>query len=852
MSGQRQFEQVIIAEKPSVGMDLARAIGGPVEREDGYLIVGKYAISWALGHLFEQAKPEEYDPRYAKWSLDHLVFHPDHWILRPRSKKDKAGRDLRTQDGSILLDPGIAKQIKIIGNLLKASQGAINAGDAGREGQLIVDEILVHFDYRLPVKRLWLQETNLPAIRKALADMKDNAQYYLLYQSALARSQADFLVGMNLTRGYTIAWQEKGNRGVLHFGRVQTPTLAMVVARDLEIDNFVVQEYFSLRACVQHANGPFDALWLPREEVAFLGADGKPLGAKRKQDAQTVAARVRGAQAVIRECRTEEKRVPPPLPFSLGGLQKEANKQLGLSPSATLKIAQTLYQRHKLITYPRTDYEHFPESDFQYAPQIIAAVRANYGSQWAFPGNPDFSIRSAAWNDAKIGDHFALRPTDASNADLSRLTDTERAIYDLVVRQFLAQFYPHYIYDSTVVTLECEGEFFKADGQMEKQAGWRMLFATSKDAKKMLPAGMQAQDACSITACALEAKKTAPPERYTGASLIDAMEKAYTRVTDDKVRKIIKETGIGTPATRAAIIEGLLQRGYMEEIIEGKKTVYASTTKGRMLYRASPEWIRVPDLTAYFEELLKQVEKGELAFDLFMERQRKFLDKQIALVRNGEAAAAMPSPQEMRQAEEMPRASRRKGGRKITKSGTADVYLATSQPPAEMAEAISRLPLADKKMVFAVDQMTFRVSRKVHGRSAVGAAADPARYSVAKFTLPDFSLIGRRGYDTRQITGQKANERPDCGVLWLSAPAAETAGHDALIVVDHYYEQITKSSTRLRLSAKARKPPSGDGKENSRRCPKCGHSMFERQGTKGKFWGCGGYPDCRHTENMGA
>jgi DNA topoisomerase-3 len=853
MSFPLTIEELIVAEKPGVGQDLAKAIGGHIERGDGYLLVGRYAITWAIGHLLEQQKPDEYDRRYEKWHIDDLVFFPVEWKVRPRAKKDKkTGKEVKNADGSVALDPGIVKQINTIGKLLKVCKSVVNAGDAGREGQLIVDELLHHFTYRGPAKRLWLQETSAPAIRKALASMRDNAEYHTLYLAALARSQADFLVGINLTRGYTHAWQAKGNKGVLHFGRVQTPTLCMIVARDLEIEHFTPVDYFALRVQVQHQAGSFEALWLPRNELAFLGADGKPVGARNKQDAESIAVKVKGKAGCLHECKTEEKRISPPLPFSLGGLQKEANKQHGLSPTETLKIAQSLYEVHKLISYPRTDFEHYPEGDFQYAPQIIAAVRSNYGTAWTFPGTPDFSIKSAAWNDAKIGDHFALRPTQVGSYDLTKLSDPERKVYHLVVRQFLAQFYPHYVYESTVVTLHCEGETFRADGQIEKQVGWRTLFLSGREAKKMLPPGMQTHDPCDISQTHLEAKKTTPPERFNGATLIDAMEKAYTRVTDEKVKKFIKETGIGTPATRAAIIENLVGRGYVEDTVEGKRKVYISTAKGRMLYRAAPEWFRAPDLTAYFEELLKQVEQGTLPFDTFLQRQRLFLDKQIAAVRNGDVQQSMPTPQELRQAEDAPRIARGTA-RKVTKAGTADAYLSARQPGGEVAEILLKLPLADGRFVHDVDGKKWRVTRKIHGALPAEGANNALEFIVKNVKLPDYGVIGHPGFEPAQIGEKKANERADCCVVWLTIPSREGAsGASSLVIVDHYFERITESVTRRRLSSKARQQKKGEAVTADKRCTKCGHVMYQRKGPKGTFWGCGGYPDCRHTENIPA
>lgn len=617
--------RVFIAEKPSVGMEIAKALGGNIQRGNGFVLVdGKDAVTWCVGHLISQAKPEAYGEEYAQWSLNSLPIVPEKWQMEPNPK---------TKD-----------QLKAIKGLLKDATMVVNAGDSAREGQLIVDEVLHYFGYKGPAKRLWLREMNLPAIRKGIAAMRDNREYAQLHDCALARSRADWIMGMNLTRGYTVAWQSKGNEDTLHIGRVQTPALCLIVERDLLIENFKPEDFFTLKGTFRHKNGIFEATWVAPEGAAYLDDAGR---VKDKAVLMQIASKLKEGHACVTNYKVEAKKRFAPLPFSLGDLQKAANKALGLSPSDTLKIAQALYEKHKLTTYPRTDYSHLPEDEHGMSSRIIEACKTCLKDQWDFEGQPDFNIKSAAWNNSKIGDHHGIRPTTVKDYDMGQLSKNELIIYKMIVRNFLAQFYPPYLYDSTAIELEAQAEKFKTSGAVERHPGWTVLFKggkddDTKDKDAALPQ-MAEGDPCMIEGCNVEAKKTAPPPRYDGASIIDAMEKAYKFVTDPKVKPLIQETGIGTPATRSAIVDNLIDRSYIDEVKQSGKKVYISTAKGRMLYQAVPPQLRKPDLTAYFEELLKQIEAGKLTMSDFMAHQVKYVTKLVNDIKEGKVAANMPS-----------------------------------------------------------------------------------------------------------------------------------------------------------------------------------------------------------------
>ena len=614
--------RLFIAEKPSMGMDIAKALGTPI-RKQGYVEVGDDMVTWCVGHVIQSFDPQDYSPEYEKWRIDYLPLVPKHWCVKG--------------------NPKTAEQLSTIGRLLKRAKEVVHCGDAAREGQLIIDEVLDHFQYKGATKRLWLNEMNQAAIKKALLGMKNNAAYASLRDAALGRQRSDWLMGINLTRGYTCAWRQVGNSTVLHLGRVQTPTLCMIVARDIEIENFKPKNYFNLKALISVEKGEFFAKWIPPKDAPYLDEAGHVLN---EHIVQGVADKVRGQQARIIACDTSPKKQSCPLPFSLGGLQKAVNKRLGLSPADTLEIAQSLYEKHKLTSYPRTDYSHLPESEHKDGPALIAAAKANLGTHWDFPGTPNFSLRSHAWNDAKIGDHHAIRPTAITGVDMTALSKNELIVYQMVVRQYLAQFYPDYRYESTVIDVESVAEQFKASGSVETDPGWKILFGLDskeddEEEESKLPV-VSGGDLGSVANTQIEAKKTAAPPRFNGALIIDAMEKAHLFVSDERIKKLLKETGIGTPATRANIVEELVNRGYVSEVKEGKKSVYISTEKGRVLYSVAPIQLKSPDLTAYFEALLKDVEKGGRSLDSFMDQQQLFVTKLIERVKSGEVAKTMP------------------------------------------------------------------------------------------------------------------------------------------------------------------------------------------------------------------
>ena len=625
--------RLFIAEKPSVANDLAQAIAkGPITREQGYYVAGDDVFTYCVGHLITQAQPQDYDPRYEKWIFEDLPIVPEKFKMLPCQPTDK--RDGRPQ------------QLKTIGRLLKQADQVMHCGDAAREGQAIVDEILEHYSYHGPVQRLWIQEMSKTGIRKALAAAEPNKMRAKLYEAAKARSQSDWVLGMNLTRGYSLAYQVGGGKGPIHVGRVSTPTMCIVVQREKDIQGFVPVDHYTLSTRVLHPKGEFEAKFLPPAGSDLVNEQGQITDQKRLK---TIADSLVSSDAQVIAVNQQEKKSNAPLPYSLGEMQKEANRILGLKPKQTLDVLQALYEKHKLTSYPRTNSQYMPTGEHPVAQGFIEAAKTNFmksaGGQWPWAWfTPDYAIKSPAWNDSKIEDHHGIRPTDRTNYDLAELSKNELTIYKLIVERFLMQFARPYQYISTTASIQAGEHSLKATGKVEKDKGWRefveaksVFGSKSKDEFKAdkedeeegdqsLPP-LQQGDRCKIKSAKIDFKKTSPPSRFTGETLIDAMERAHMFVSNDQIKKLLKdaETGIGTPATRANIIEELENRQYLTVQKKGKREYYVPTDKAFDVFSVMPPLLKTPDLTAYFEEMLRKVEMGQLDVQLFMKQQTQFV-----------------------------------------------------------------------------------------------------------------------------------------------------------------------------------------------------------------------------------
>ncbi|MBN9459722.1 MAG: DNA topoisomerase III [Burkholderiales bacterium] len=613
--------RVFLCEKPSQGKDIARVLGAG-QRGNGCYSGSGLVVTWCIGHLIEAAAPEAYGEQYKRWSIDQLPILPERWQVEVK--------------------PKTAAQFKTVQQLLAKASELVIATDADREGEMIAREIIELCGYRGPIQRLWLSALNDASIRKALAALKPSADTLPLYFSALARSRADWLIGMNLSRLFTVLGRQAGYSGVLSVGRVQTPTLKLVVDRDREISRFVSVPFWTVDLVLSHAGQRFTASWTPPD-----GCTDDAGRCLQQPVAQQAAQRIRGAgQAQVLSVETERVREGPPLPFDLGTLQEVCSKQLGLDVQETLDIAQALYETHKATTYPRSDSSYLPESMLAEVPAVLDAVFATDPSLRPLIERLDRTQRSCAWNDGKVSAHHGIIPT-LEPANLSAMSDKELAVYRLIRAHYLAQFLPHHEFDRTVAQFACGGQSLVAVGKQIVAAGWRQVLTAPEpedgdgeeaQRSQVLPA-LHAGLACQVGAVDLKALKTLPPRPYTQGELVKAMKGVAKLVTDPRLKQKLKDTtGIGTEATRANVINGLLARGYL---VKKGRAVRASDAAFTLIDTVPPA-IADPGTTAVWEQALDMIEAGTLTLDTFIEKQSTWVAQLVQQYRGATLSLKLP------------------------------------------------------------------------------------------------------------------------------------------------------------------------------------------------------------------
>lgn len=579
------LKTLVIAEKPSVARDIAKVLGVK-GKGDGFLMGEQYIISWAIGHLVTLAEPEAYDTAYKKWSFETLPILPQNMKLEAITKT--------------------RSQLKILHKLMHSKEvgDIICATDSGREGELIFRYIYDITKCKKPFKRLWISSMTETAIKDGFANLKDGSDYDLLYQSAKCRAEADWLVGMNASRAYTIQYHS-----LLSIGRVQTPTLALIVERQKEIDAFVSQDYFEVEANF----GDYTGLWIDEKEQTKI---------KTKQQAEEIVARVKAKQGVIAKIEKEEKKQLPPLLYDLTELQRECNRKFGYAAQKTLQIAQALYEKRKMITYPRTDSRYLSEDMKTKVKQTMQKLEktTTYGA-YAKEALQSMTFHKRIVDNSKVTDHHAIIPTD-SNIKTDHLTAEEKNVFDLIAGRFMAVFYPPYIYEVTKVYSQVKQDCFLSKGKVVLQEGWQAVEKTFSPAPKrkkteseeqQLPQLQEQQQIIVKNAKVLQ-KQTKPPTPYTESTLLSAMEHAGRFVEDETVKEQMKDSGLGTPATRAAIIERLLKVGYI--VRKGKSLL--PTEKGKNLIAVVPDALRSPETTGKWEKGLSSIAKGNMTQQRFM------------------------------------------------------------------------------------------------------------------------------------------------------------------------------------------------------------------------------------------
>ena len=624
---------VIVAEKPNVGRDIARVLGCRGNGE-GCITGEKYTVTWAIGHLVTLCEPDEIDEKYKKWRMEDLPMLPDTLPLKVISKTKK--------------------QFSVIKKLINdaATERVICATDAGREGELIFHYIYDQAKCKKPVDRLWISSMTDEAIREGFDTLKPDSEYEGLHKSAVCRSEADWLVGMNASRAFTLRYN-----ALLSIGRVQTPTLNILVKRRREIENFKPVEYFTLTADF----GDYSGQWIDEQAEDKIA---NRIPAREKAD--ELAAKVKGKPARVRSAVSEEKKELPPQLYDLTSLQRDANRTLGFTADKTLKLAQSLYEKWKLLTYPRTDSRYLPMDMVPKLYQTLKVLPEPYRGLTAGMERKEdgkLYISKRIFDNSKVSDHHALLPTPKT-ADLDKLPPDERNLYDMVVRRMLAAFYPAHVYDALKVISDCEGEAFRSTGRAVKQIGWKALYQQEQPARKTrskkkdaeeedtaaLPP-LNAGDMRTVKKADVQQSATKPPAPHTDASLLAAMEHAGREIEDEALRESMKGAGLGTPATRAAIIERLLQVGYAQR----RGRAINATDKGVQLIGVVPDEIASPEMTGKWELALDEIAHDQRDTERFMQGIRRM---SAFLVDYAKAdAPQVEFPEEMR---------RGKGGRKTS------------------------------------------------------------------------------------------------------------------------------------------------------------------------------------------
>lgn len=595
---------LIIAEKPSVAADIAKALGGFTKHDD-FFESDDYVLSSAVGHLLEITVPEEYDVKRGKWSFTHLPMIPPHFALNPIAKTES--------------------RLKVLTKLIKRKDVSqlINACDAGREGELIFRLIAQHAKAKQPVQRLWLQSMTPTAIRDGFHKLRSDADMLPLADAARCRSESDWLIGINGTRAMTAFNSKEGGFYLTTVGRVQTPTLSIVVEREEKIKKFVSRDFWEVRAEFVCAAGIYEGRWLdPNFKKDEHDTEKKAERLWSKAAAESIVAACRSRQGNVSEESKPATQMAPAL-FDLTSLQREANAKFGFSAKNTLGLAQALYEKHKVLTYPRTDSRHLPEDYLPTIKQTLENISENHNYQqfaaqilknsWVKPNKRIF-------DNSKISDHFAIIPTGQAPKNLS---EPEQKLYDLVTRRFMAVFFPAAEFQVTTRITEVSGHQFKTEGKVMTQAGWLAIYGKEAleekdgDGKGTLVPVAKGEKVITEEVQA-HGLFTKPPARYSEATLLSAMEGAGKLVDDGELREAMAGKGLGTPATRAAIIEGLLTEKYL--LREGRELMPTAKAFQLMtlLRGLGVDELTSPELTGEWEYKLSQMEKGKISRDEFM------------------------------------------------------------------------------------------------------------------------------------------------------------------------------------------------------------------------------------------
>ena len=611
---------VCIAEKPLVAQDIAKILGAHTKKE-GYIEGNGYQVTWTFGHLCTLKEPHDYTPNWKSWSLSSLPMIPPRFGIKVKEH-----------------NPSIEKQFHIIEQLMQNADEIINCGDAGQEGELIQRWVMQKAGARCPVKRLWISSLTEEAIRDGFAKLKDQADFQSLYEAGLSRAIGDWLLGMNATRLYTIKYGQ--NKQVLSIGRVQTPTLALIVNRQLEIANFQPKQYWELKT--NYRDTTFSALIRKSDEE--IAAEEEKNGGKKKiienpgidpianrEEGEALVERIKDLPFVVTSVSKKDGREFAPRLFDLTSLQVECNKKFAYSADETLKLIQSLYEK-KVATYPRVDTTFLSDDIYPKCPGILKGLR-DYEVLTAPLNGSTLPKSKKVFDNSKVTDHHAIIPTGVY---AQNLTDMERRVYDLIARRFIAVFYPDCKISTTTVMGEVDKIEFKVSGKQILEPGWRVVFA--KDVKEtteekeeedenVLPVFVKGESGPHVPD--LNEKWTQPPRPYTEATLLRAMETAGKLVDNDELRDALKENGIGRPSTRAAIIETLFKRNYIRK---ERKNLIATPTGVELVQLIHEELLKSAELTGIWEKKLREIERKTYDARQFLEELKQMVSEIVMSV----------------------------------------------------------------------------------------------------------------------------------------------------------------------------------------------------------------------------
>ncbi|MFV0470036.1 MAG: DNA topoisomerase 3 [Dysgonomonas sp.] len=589
--------KVCIAEKPSVAREIANILGAK-ERKDGYIEGNGYQVTWTFGHLCTLKEPHEYTPQWKSWRLDMLPMIPPRFGIK------------------VISNEGIAKQMSVIERLMQNADEVINCGDAGQEGELIQRWVMQKAVCVCPVKRLWISSLTEDAIREGFQTLKDQDEFKTLYEAGLARAIGDWLLGMNATRLYTIKYGQ--NKTVLSIGRVQTPTLALIVNRQLEIENFKPEPYWELKTIYR--------------ETTFSVTKGK---FDTQQEGEKFLEEIRQSPFEITDVSIKKGEESPPRLFDLTSLQVECNKKFAFSAEDTLKIIQSLYEK-KLTTYPRVDTTYLSDDIYPKVPATLKGLSGYEDLTQPLLDGKKILKSKKVFDNSKVTDHHAIIPTGVR---ANNMNENERKVYDLVARRFIAVFYPNCKVSTTTILGEANKVEFKTTGKQILEAGWRIVFEKknsqqqdedeNKDDEYILPdfvKGESGEHQPSLTE-----KWTQPPKVYTEATLLRAMETAGKFVDDDELRDALKENGIGRPSTRANIIETLFKRNYIRK---ERKNLYATITGVQLVQTIKEDLLKSAELTGIWEKKLRQIERNEYEPKVFLDELKQMVTAIVTNVKS--------------------------------------------------------------------------------------------------------------------------------------------------------------------------------------------------------------------------